>query len=90
MTLGSFQGDLLRWSKWIEGGGTEWPLWLRIPLCWMFTMPFVLLPSILLVMLYRNKSSHLGSHAEPAAAPNGGPAEPPLNSGVRRGPPSVS
>jgi hypothetical protein len=34
--------------------------------------------------------AELEGRAEPAAAPNGGPAEPLGNSGVREGPPSVS
>ena len=42
------------------------------------------------VVRWADRGSTSGTHAQPGAAPNGGPATPLGNSGVAEGPPSVS
>jgi hypothetical protein len=70
------------------------PMWLRTTL--VYTL-IVLVPMVtwsLLIFslwtLYSRLSGHRTAHAEPCAAPNGGPAPPVGNSEVTKGPPSVS
>ncbi len=51
-------------------------------------LPFSLGPPGIALCLYQRRWDK--SHSQPSASPNGGPATPLGNSGVREGPPSVS
>jgi hypothetical protein len=58
MMLAIFQDDLFHWRHWIDGGNKSFPLWVAVPFEILLMLPFTLIPSILVVTVYRGRFSH--------------------------------
>jgi hypothetical protein len=58
MMLAIFQDDLFHWRHWIDGGDKSFPLWVAVPLESLLMLPFTIIPSIIVVIVYRSRFSH--------------------------------
>lgn len=56
MVFAVFQTDLFQWRRWTDGGTKGFPLWFAVPAYSLLLFPFIVVPSALVVNIYRKKA----------------------------------